>query len=1094
MARGFSDAGGFVFGWFQGYHEPMNSIRLVKSFFLALLLVPPWRREQSHYPELTSQLLAYSLVVGLAAASLTTVWERQAFTGLLNFSSDYRTTGMFWEMHVGGAALDGFLAITVPFAVAALLAARSTLSWSTAAVALALAAYASLTTFSRGVYLAVPVGVLVVAVLRHLQQSRRVPPSDGGPIGAGASAPSDSGAGNRDAVESKGTLAGLALVVAFGTGAAWMFHTSGYRGMATLLATVALMLPLTGLLRRHTVNRWLAGVAVACLLVPVVLVIAWAMPKGAYLAWALAAALTTATLLHARRRGRRARNSAALALAGFVAVAVATALVGQHWGGAPGLRDAVPVLLILLAIGLVASLLPRPLWPDTARWQATTIALMSVVAATVGVFGGGAYMGDRFATAERDMEGRLSHWALGRDMLRTPSEWIWGKGMGRFPANYFLSGKPEQHPGDYRLKSDGRNAYLTIAGGLHTNGWGEIFRVTQRIAEPGKDPVVNAMVRADRDVALHFEVCEKHLLYGQVCTGNDVGIKGQPGFWQSLSVELKGAEPRRGDWYAPRLIAFSVAMDTKGRHADLDKLTLTRSDGQQLLSNGDFAEGMAHWFFSSDKYHLPWHTKNMLLHVLFDQGLVGAGLLLLLLFGAMWRTTFGTARNHSMAPALAAGITAFLTVGLFDSLLDVPRLAWLFYFLLMVSLLLPSDNRKTGMGPGLWRAGWTLALMLSVVSTGIAIQPSQAFAAENAGTPQRIQVGPDRTIRSIGEASRLARNDALIEVDAGVYLGDVAVWSQDRLTLRAVGGRVQLKANGNAAEGKAIWVVRASQFTVEGFDFTGAEVADHNGAGIRLESGSMRVVNCRFIDNENGILTSNHTESELDIVDSEFAHNGYGDGLSHNLYVGAIARLSVSGSYFHHAIVGHLLKSRAAVNDIRYNRLTDEPGGRASYELEFPNGGLAYVVGNIIEQGVRTENPNLIAYGSEGYRWTRNALYLVNNTLVDDKPTGGVLLRVKPGDVTIKAVNNLVVGAGNLEIAGPGVYRNNVKVDRDAFESIVPESYRPRRDARLNGKLADPGTADGVNLQPEFQYRPPVGKQPLKGKPHNPGALQSIRP
>ena len=50
-------------------------------------------------------------------AALTVVWERYAFTGLLNFSSDYRATGMFWEMHVGGAALDGYLALGVPFVV-----------------------------------------------------------------------------------------------------------------------------------------------------------------------------------------------------------------------------------------------------------------------------------------------------------------------------------------------------------------------------------------------------------------------------------------------------------------------------------------------------------------------------------------------------------------------------------------------------------------------------------------------------------------------------------------------------------------------------------------------------------------------------------------------------------------------------------------------------------------------------------------------------------------------------------------------------------------------------------------------------------------
>ena len=129
------------------------------------------------------------------------------------------------------------------------------------------------------------------------------------------------------------------------------------------------------------------------------------------------------------------------------------------------------------------------------------------------------------------------------------------------------------------------------------------------------------------------------------------------------------------------------------------------------------------------------------------------------------------------------------------------------------------------------------------------------------------------------------------------------------------------------------------------------------------------------------------------------------------------------GSYFHHANVGHLLKSRAAENHIFYNRLTDEIGGKASYELEFPNGGVAYVVGNVIQQSSTTENPNIISYGAEGNLWPANALYLVNNTLVDNRPQSGVFLSVRQGLGAITAVNNLLVGQGKLETAGLAIER-----------------------------------------------------------------------
>ncbi|WP_214278495.1 hypothetical protein, partial [Escherichia coli] len=86
-----------------------------------------------------------------------------------------------------------------------------------------------------------------------------------------------------------------------------------------------------------------------------------------------------------------------------------------------------------------------------------------------------------------------------------------------------------------------------------------------------------------------------------------------------------------------------------------------------------------------------------------------------------------------------------------------------------------------------------------------------------------------------------------------------------------------------------------------------------------------------------------------------------------------------TGSYFHHGLLGHLLKSRAALNHILYNRLSDEIGGRASYELELPNGGVAVVMGNLIAQSSTTENPHVISFGAEGASWPQQALYLVNN-------------------------------------------------------------------------------------------------------------------
>lgn len=383
-----------------------------------------------------------------------------------------------------------------------------------------------------------------------------------------------------------------------------------------------------------------------------------------------------------------------------------------------------------------------------------------------------------------------------------------------------------------------------------------------------------------------------------------------------------------------------------------------------------------------------------------------------------------------------------------------------------------------------WLQSFLVRALMAALAVILIMLPCHA-----AQTGRLLAVGPLRGITSIAEAAKVARDGDVIEVDAGDYVRDVAVWSQARISLRAVGGRVRLLAGGAAAEDKAIWVVRAGEISVEGFDFIGAVVPDRNGAGIRFEQGSLLIRDCRFLENQNGILSSGNPAAMLVIENSEFGYNGFGDGQSHNLYVGAIASLKVSGSYFHHARVGHLLKSRAAENFIFYNRLSDETGGQASYELEFPNGGLAYVLGNVIQQSSTTENPHIVAFGAEGYKASTNKLYLVNNTLIDMRPRGGRFLRVNKGAEVI-AINNLLLGEGFLETEAKADFRNNFKVDFEDFVLAVREDFHLKTGSRLIGKAIAVSPAGGVSLTPTAGYRHPRSLQPIRDGALSPGAMQ----
>jgi hypothetical protein len=165
LMRGVADAGGWSFDWFSAYTQALNSVRVFKSLGFALLLWPLLNNEQQKNAAQAQGKFALGMVLGLVSVSLSVLWERAGFVGLWNFSANYRTVALFWEMHVGGAAIDAYLAMAAPFAVWALVSAKGPGLWSAAAVLILIVGYACLTTFSRGVYLSVVCALLLLAYL-----------------------------------------------------------------------------------------------------------------------------------------------------------------------------------------------------------------------------------------------------------------------------------------------------------------------------------------------------------------------------------------------------------------------------------------------------------------------------------------------------------------------------------------------------------------------------------------------------------------------------------------------------------------------------------------------------------------------------------------------------------------------------------------------------------------------------------------------------------------------------------------------------------------------------------------------------------------
>jgi hypothetical protein len=400
----------------------------------------------------------------------------------------------------------------------------------------------------------------------------------------------------------------------------------------------------------------------------------------------------------------------------------------------------------------------------------------------------------------------------------------------------------------------------------------------------------------------------------------------------------------------------------------------------------------------------------------------------------------------------------------------------------------------TGVAPALWIAVLVGLGCAGAMATGLAADATPQHAA------QIIRVGPGREVAKVADAARIARDGDVVEIDAGEYVGDVASWAQDNIAIRGVGGRARMAAGGASAEGKAIWVIKGTGVVVEAIEFSGARVPDHNGAGIRHEGGRLTVRNCLFERNEMGLLTSNLASSELTVESSEFRDNAVstehrpGDPIGHQIYVGSIARFTLRDSYVHRGAFGHLVKTRAKESNILYNRITDEDAGRASYELEFPNGGIAYVIGNIIEQGRQTENRDMISFGAEGYRWPRNELIVASNTLVDDAPRNGEFVRARDGADRVALVDNLFIGSHGLNANVQWESIGNAEAAPADVPLAAGMDYRLAAGSALVGTAVNPGWALPGLLPPEREYVHPRQSRALSAGRRSPGALQSVVP
>lgn len=418
--------------------------------------------------------------------------------------------------------------------------------------------------------------------------------------------------------------------------------------------------------------------------------------RGVYLAYASALAI----ILYAAfmQRNIMVRRRPLLGLFCLFAPCVA-----MLWGldqvfMAAGYRGYAGLLCLLVVVCALAARLLRYRLPLSA-----SLAALLVLAPLIPVYHSD-YLAQRFSTTGDDLALRYQHWQHTVALMDGDTATrLLGMGLGTFPASYYWRNPVQETLPSYRYmdqagegNSGKRERYLRLASGRYVAGYGELLRFWQSVEVKAHNTYTLAIdVRTINPPAfLHWRLCERQLLYPVNCIAAPMLRLRSDGAWTHYSATVNTGPV--GSRRVP--VRLALALEGQGAVVDVDNVALQRvGDGASLLRNGSFTQVHDDWFFSSDRQHLPWHIKNLLLNLYFEMGVPAVLAYLVLLLGAcvqQWQRMAEQrhASGRAIAPATwLAGLAGLQVVGLFDSLLDVPRITLLFLLVLAATTLRPAS-------------------------------------------------------------------------------------------------------------------------------------------------------------------------------------------------------------------------------------------------------------------------------------------------------------------------------------------------------------------------------------------------------------------
>lgn len=352
---------------------------------------------------------------------------------------------------------------------------------------------------------------------------------------------------------------------------------------------------------------------------------------------------------------------------------------------------ALGVAIAIMASGVFVQSLRQRVRRWHQRWGAIVMVITALAVALPIALG--PYAMSRFSTLDKDMETRIRHWQGAINMMDGDlSSQFLGMGLGTFPRTYLARNTGGTRPTTFGFIREDGNTFLRL-------GSGELLYFTQRISIK---PETTYRLRLDlrskgRDPALTIPICEKFILHSFECHWISVETRHSNSQWMTRDIEFNSGRVGMplGRFGLNRPTQFAIFNPSPNTVVDVDNIHFFDARGENLLANGNFDEGMNHWFFSTDS-HLAWHPKNLFVQIFFEQGAVGLLIFVMSTALALYRSGRGALAGNIMSLAIFASLASFLSIGLFDSLFDDPRMSLVYFVILICALYNKFERNNNG--------------------------------------------------------------------------------------------------------------------------------------------------------------------------------------------------------------------------------------------------------------------------------------------------------------------------------------------------------------------------------------------------------------